>query len=186
MNWYDHSMEGGQEAKWHSSRVPLIKGRWRRSEWRNQSLPTPRLPTAPSSLQPVGLSHRQAPMSGTALIIVDIQNDFLPPSGSLPVPKGRNILELVYALLTDGRWKDLWSNVVVSQVESSPPWFNPHIVDNRQYIECYYNRLMTGLASIGIYLIRIYTFTRSIQTFSSNGWEWETIWSNNVAGSLCE
>jgi nicotinamidase-related amidase len=56
--------------------------------------------------------------SGTALVIVDIQNDFLPPDGSLAVPKGRDILSLVYALLSDARWKDLWTHVVVSMVSA--------------------------------------------------------------------
>ncbi|KZT62191.1 Isochorismatase hydrolase [Calocera cornea HHB12733] len=48
----------------------------------------------------------------TALLLVDIQNDFLPPDGSLAVPEGRDILPHVYRLLADRQW-DL---VVASQV----------------------------------------------------------------------
>jgi nicotinamidase-related amidase len=38
-------------------------------------------------------------MQKPALILVDIQNDFLPPDGSLAVPDGDKILPLVYRLL---------------------------------------------------------------------------------------
>ncbi len=53
--------------------------------------------------------------SGTALIIVDVQNDFLPKDGALAVPDGRSILSLVYALLSDDRWKEVWTHVIVTQ-----------------------------------------------------------------------
>jgi nicotinamidase-related amidase len=46
------------------------------------------------------------------LLLIDIQNDFLPPSGSLAVSKGRDILPAVYKLL-DERHFDL---IVASQV----------------------------------------------------------------------
>ncbi|EJU06046.1 pyrazinamidase/nicotinamidase-like protein [Dacryopinax primogenitus] len=46
----------------------------------------------------------------TALLLVDIQNDFLPPDGSLAVPEGRDILPHVYRLL---EWN--WDLVVASQ-----------------------------------------------------------------------
>jgi nicotinamidase-related amidase len=35
----------------------------------------------------------------SALLLVDIQNDFLPPSGSLAVPSGDEILPVVLQLL---------------------------------------------------------------------------------------
>lgn len=40
----------------------------------------------------------------TALILVDIQNDFLPPNGSLAVPNGNEILPCVQTLLDDFNW----------------------------------------------------------------------------------
>ncbi|KAF8314754.1 Isochorismatase hydrolase [Clavulina sp. PMI_390] len=40
-------------------------------------------------------------MPGTALVLVDIQNDFLPPDGSLAVTDGRQILPVVLDLLKD-------------------------------------------------------------------------------------
>ncbi|KAJ9114263.1 hypothetical protein QFC22_005715 [Naganishia vaughanmartiniae] len=44
------------------------------------------------------------PHEPTALIIVDVQNDFLPPTGSLAVPDGREILPPIYKLLSDEEW----------------------------------------------------------------------------------
>lgn len=38
-------------------------------------------------------------MERTALLLVDIQWDFLPPDGSLAVPEGDQILPPVYSLL---------------------------------------------------------------------------------------
>jgi len=40
-------------------------------------------------------------MDRTALILVDIQHDFLPPDGSLAVPDGDKILPPVYRLLDE-------------------------------------------------------------------------------------
>lgn len=51
----------------------------------------------------------------TALMLVDIQNDFLPPSGSLAVTNGRDILPTAYKLLDEYEW-DL---VVASMVSLS-------------------------------------------------------------------
>lgn len=39
--------------------------------------------------------------NGTALILVDIQNDFLPPGGSLAVGEGDQIVPVVLKLLED-------------------------------------------------------------------------------------
>ncbi|AAW41306.2 nicotinamidase, putative [Cryptococcus deneoformans JEC21] len=50
--------------------------------------------------------------ASTALIIVDVQNDFLPPTGSLAVPNGREVLPVITGLL-DRKWD--WAVVVVSQ-----------------------------------------------------------------------
>ncbi|KAG8856767.1 hypothetical protein FRB96_006270 [Tulasnella sp. 330] len=52
----------------------------------------------------------QAPPT-TALVLVDIQNDFLPPNGSLAVPLGQKILPYVMKLLDNYGW----SLVVASQ-----------------------------------------------------------------------
>jgi nicotinamidase-related amidase len=41
------------------------------------------------------------PGSGTALVLVDIQNDFLPPGGSLAVTDGDKIIPVVLELLKD-------------------------------------------------------------------------------------
>ncbi|KAK1923002.1 Isochorismatase-like protein [Papiliotrema laurentii] len=51
-------------------------------------------------------------MPHTALIIVDVQNDFLPPSGSLAVPGGRQVIPVIQKLL-DRSWK--WDTVIASQ-----------------------------------------------------------------------
>lgn len=56
--------------------------------------------------------------ASTALIIVDVQNDFLPPTGSLAVPNGREVLPVITGLL-DRKWD--WAVVVVSQVGILPP-----------------------------------------------------------------
>ena len=39
--------------------------------------------------------------SATALVLVDVQNDFLPPTGSLAVAGGRDILPVIHQLLVD-------------------------------------------------------------------------------------
>ncbi|ODN99381.1 hypothetical protein L198_03223 [Cryptococcus wingfieldii CBS 7118] len=56
-------------------------------------------------------------MSDTALIIVDVQNDFLPPSGSLAVPNGRAVLPVIEEMLGP-EWE--WGLVVASQ-DYHPP-----------------------------------------------------------------
>ncbi|KAG9015444.1 NAD(+) salvage pathway protein [Tulasnella sp. JGI-2019a] len=56
------------------------------------------------------------PLKNTALVLVDIQNDFLPPNGSLAVTGARNILPCVTTLLNEYRW-DL---VVASSVRHPP------------------------------------------------------------------
>lgn len=52
-------------------------------------------------------------MGETALIIVDVQNDFLPPDGSLAVPGGTEIIPLIKGLLGE-TWD--WSSVIATQV----------------------------------------------------------------------
>lgn len=52
-------------------------------------------------------------MDETALIIVDVQNDFLPPDGALAVPGGRDIIPLIQALL-DESWG--WKSIIATQV----------------------------------------------------------------------
>lgn len=57
-------------------------------------------------------------MKETALIIVDVQNDFLPPSGALAVPGGKEIVPLLKGLLV-GEWD--WTAVVATQVSQIRP-----------------------------------------------------------------
>ncbi|TPX71797.1 hypothetical protein SpCBS45565_g00950 [Spizellomyces sp. 'palustris'] len=51
-----------------------------------------------------------------ALIVVDVQNDFLPPSGALPVPEGREIVQVVERLVERCKW-----DVVVATQDWHPP-----------------------------------------------------------------
>ena len=53
-------------------------------------------------------------MGKTALIIVDCQNDFLPPDGSLAVPDGRAVIPIIQGLLDPAKWG--WDMVIASQV----------------------------------------------------------------------
>ncbi len=57
-------------------------------------------------------------MDKTALLIVDVQYDFLPPSGSLAVPDGTEVIPVIKQLLEQPKWP--WGLVVASQV-SQPP-----------------------------------------------------------------
>ena len=57
-------------------------------------------------------------MKETALIIVDVQNDFLPPLGALAVPGGKEIVPLLKGLLGD-EWD--WTAVIATQVSCSKP-----------------------------------------------------------------
>jgi hypothetical protein len=45
--------------------------------------------------------YQRSAMGKTALLLVDIQHDFLPPDGSLAVKDGDAILPLVYRLLDE-------------------------------------------------------------------------------------
>jgi len=55
-------------------------------------------------------------MSKTALIIVDVQYDFLPPSGALAVPEGNQIIPRIKDLLSTGT---KWRSVIATQVRPS-------------------------------------------------------------------
>lgn len=52
-------------------------------------------------------------VSKTALIIVDVQSDFLPPDGALAVPGGREVIPLIKDLLSDA-WD--WQAIIATQV----------------------------------------------------------------------
>lgn len=52
-------------------------------------------------------------MSKTALLIVDVQDDFLPPNGALAVPNGKEIIPLIKDLLSDAYE---WKSVIATQV----------------------------------------------------------------------
>ena len=55
-------------------------------------------------------------MSKTALIIVDVQYDFLPPSGALAVPDGNQIIPRIKDLLSTGNGTGKWRSVIATQV----------------------------------------------------------------------
>jgi hypothetical protein len=75
----------------------------------------------------------------TALVIVDVQNDFLPArngrkDGALAVPEGNDILPLINDLLDRGKWE--WDVVIATQVS------------------LVISSLITGLSSPSAYLLR--------------------------------
>lgn len=50
-------------------------------------------------------------MPAAALLLVDVQNDFLPPDGALAVLDGRDILPTVHTLLDDDeRWQAVFAS----------------------------------------------------------------------------
>lgn len=53
-------------------------------------------------------------MAKVALLVVDVQYDFLPPDGALAVDKGDEILPVVYRLLENDRW----ASVVMSEART--------------------------------------------------------------------
>lgn len=55
-------------------------------------------------------------MSKTALIIVDVQYDFLPPSGALAVPDGNQIIPRIKDLLSTDNGTGKWRSVIATQV----------------------------------------------------------------------
>jgi nicotinamidase-related amidase len=61
-------------------------------------------------------------MSNTALIIVDVQYDFLPPSGALAVPEGNQIIPRIKDLLSTDTGK--WRSVIATQVRPSTTCMN--------------------------------------------------------------
>jgi nicotinamidase-related amidase len=57
----------------------------------------------------------------TALVIVDVQNDFLPAQGerkdgALAVPEGNEILPIINDLLDRSKWN--WDVIIATQVRS--------------------------------------------------------------------
>lgn len=67
--------------------------------------------------------------SNTALFIVDVQGDFLPPTGSLQVPGGLLVVPAIAELLDDKAWD--WKLVIASQVGSPALHFSPRRVSRR-------------------------------------------------------
>lgn len=57
------------------------------------------------------------PGSGVALLVVDVQNDFLPPNGSLAVGQGDEIIPLILKLLEDPTRYDLIAATLVRVLE---------------------------------------------------------------------
>lgn len=55
-------------------------------------------------------------MSGTALVLVDVQNDFLPPNGALAVGGGNEILPVILKLLQDPSRFDIIVATIVRRV----------------------------------------------------------------------
>ena len=52
-------------------------------------------------------------MTKLALVVVDLQEDFLPPDGSLAIKDGRSIVPDINKLLIDPKYK--WSLVIATQ-----------------------------------------------------------------------
>lgn len=72
-------------------------------------------------------------MSKTALIIVDVQNDFLPegpdrPRGSLAVPDGDQVVPIISQLLGD-EWE--WDLIIATQVSLAYYKIQPAILIGR-------------------------------------------------------
>jgi len=61
--------------------------------------------------------------SGTALVIVDIQNDFLPPEGSLAVTNGDKIIPVVLELLKNPNRYDVIAVTLVRFIILPPSGF---------------------------------------------------------------
>lgn len=55
-------------------------------------------------------------MTPSALVVVDVINDFLPPTGSMAVPGGKEIIPVIKGLLDRYKWD--WQSVIVAQVSS--------------------------------------------------------------------
>ena len=64
-------------------------------------------------------THTLSSMSKTALLIIDVQNDFLPPHGALAAPHGDRVLPPIKVLLDTSKSWD-WKTVVASQ-DYHPP-----------------------------------------------------------------
>lgn len=61
---------------------------------------------------PEGLLQKDM-IQNSALIVVDLQNDFLPPVGSLAVPNGRLVISRINSLLDSEKYH--WSLIVATQ-----------------------------------------------------------------------
>lgn len=52
-------------------------------------------------------------MTKRALVVVDLQEDFLPPTGSLAIANGRSIVDPIVELITEPQLKQ-WSLVIAT------------------------------------------------------------------------
>ncbi|KAI5970118.1 PNC1 [Candida margitis] len=64
------------------------------------------------SFEIVRINH--STMTKKALVVVDLQEDFLPPSGSLAIANGRSVVEPIIKLISDPYVKQ-WSLVIATQ-----------------------------------------------------------------------
>lgn len=103
----------------------------------------------------------------TALLLVDIQYDFLPPDGSLAVPEGDKILPLVYRLLDDAHARfDLIVASMVSSLASSLVGSNSsRIVSALINNTLWYNARLRSSRSPR--LVRVYSWQRALYGYPS-------------------
>jgi nicotinamidase-related amidase len=68
-------------------------------------------------------------MGKAALVIVDCQNDFMPPDGALAVPNGDQVLPLIKEMLEEKKWT--WEVVVATQVRHIEPGAAQSLIHRR-------------------------------------------------------
>ena len=112
-------------------------------------------------------------MGRAALLIVDVQNDFLPPNGSLAVPEGRDIIPVIQSLLKSS-WD--WHTIVAAQVSTSL-WQINELMLHR-------SSLIAGQPPARSYLLCIDTLRRAIRGEGGDRRKREAVLADHVAGSL--
>lgn len=72
-------------------------------------------------------------MSHTALLTVDVQNDFLPPDGSMAVEQGRDVIPIIQHLLDPSKYH--WDHLIASQVGHHFPCYGTTLNPSRTIIQ---------------------------------------------------
>jgi len=110
-------------------------------------------------------------MSGLALFIIDIQNDWLPPDGAMAVKNALDVLPIVQGLLDPSKYH--WDLILPSQVRLFPP-----LLCSRTF------RPDLGLPPPPPHLLRLHPLQRTLHGPNRTQRPWNTLHPDDVVEPL--